>query len=98
MNLKPPFDRITVEPGKMGGQPCVRGLRITIRRVLEILATYRHELFSDYPDLEEADLQQALAFAAATVDGTIDLHQAADCGIRRSGAAVLDLNGTCNGH
>lgn len=100
MNLKPPFDRITVEPGKMGGQACVRGLRITIRRVLEILATYqdRHELFSDYPDLEEADLQQALAFAAAAVDGTIDLHQAADCGIRRSGAAVLDLNGTCNGH
>jgi hypothetical protein len=45
-------------------------------RVLEILATYedRHELFSDYPDLEEADLRQALAFAAATVDGAIDLH------------------------
>ena len=76
MNLKPPFDRITIEPGKMGGHPCVRGMRITVRRVLEILAAYpeRQELFQDYPDLQEEDLQQALAFAAATVDGTIDLH------------------------
>jgi uncharacterized protein (DUF433 family) len=76
MNLKPPFDRITIEPGKLGGQPCIRGMRMTVRRVLDILATYpdRRDLFIDYPDLEEADLQQALAFAAATVDGTIDLH------------------------
>jgi uncharacterized protein (DUF433 family) len=51
-------------------------MRITIRRVLEILATYpdRQELFQDYPDLQEEDLQQALAFAVAAVDGTIDLH------------------------
>jgi uncharacterized protein (DUF433 family) len=76
MNLKAPFDRITIEPAKMGGHPCVRDMRITVRRVLEILATYpdRGELFKDYPDLQEEDLQQALAFAAATVDGTIDLH------------------------
>ena len=76
MHLAVPFDRITVEPEKMGGRPCIRGMRITVRRVLEILATYpnRHELFEDYPDLQEEDLRQALAFAAATVDGTIDLH------------------------
>lgn len=76
MNLKAPFDRITIQPGKMGGQPSIRGMRITVRRVLEILATYpdRLALFKDYPDLQEEDLQQALAFAAATVDGTIDLH------------------------
>lgn len=76
MNLKPPFDRITIEPGKMGGKPCIRGMRITVRRVVEVVATYpeRRELFQDYPDLEEEDLQQALAFAAAAVDGTIDLH------------------------
>jgi len=76
MHLNPPFDRITIEPGKMGGQPCIRGMRITVRRVLEILATYpsRPERFEDFPDLEEADIQQALAFAAATVDGTIDLQ------------------------
>jgi uncharacterized protein (DUF433 family) len=51
-------------------------MRITVRRVLEIVATYtdRAGLFTDYPDLQEEDLQQALAFAAATVGGTIDLH------------------------
>jgi uncharacterized protein (DUF433 family) len=67
MHLNPPFDRITIEPGKMAGHPCIRGMRITVRRVLEILAAYpdRRELFEDYPDLEEEDLQQALAFAAA---------------------------------
>jgi uncharacterized protein (DUF433 family) len=76
MSLNPPFDRITIEPGKMGGQPCIRGMRITVRRVLEILATYpeRRELFADYPDLQEEDLRQALEFAAATVDGSIDLQ------------------------
>ena len=76
MNLKPPFERITIEPAKMGGRPCIRGMRITVRRVLEILATYpdRRDLFNDYPDLQEEDIRQALAFAAATVDGTIDLH------------------------
>ncbi len=76
MNLKAPFDRITIEAGKMGGQPCIRGMRITVRRVMELLATYpeRSELFRDYPDLEEEDLRQALAFAASTLDGTIDLH------------------------
>jgi uncharacterized protein (DUF433 family) len=75
MSLKPPFDRITIEPGKMGGHPCIRGMRITVRRVLEILATYhdRAELFKDYPDLQEEDLKQTLEFAVATVDGTIDL-------------------------
>lgn len=76
MHLRPPFDRITIEPGKMGGQPCIRDMRITVRRVLEILATYteRRELFEDFPDLEEEDLQQALAFAAASIDGTISLY------------------------
>ena len=76
MNLKPPFDRIMIESGKMGGQPCIRRLRITVRRTLEILATYpeRQELFKDYPDLPEEDPRQALTFGASTVDGTIDLH------------------------
>ncbi|MCP5117435.1 MAG: DUF433 domain-containing protein [bacterium] len=64
------FDRITVEPGKCGGKPCVRGMRITVRRVLEILATHRdrEEVFREYPFLEEEDLQQALRYAAASVD------------------------------
>lgn len=74
------FDRITVEPDKCGGKPCIRGMRITVRRVLEILATYpkREEIFREYPELEEADLQQALSYAAAAVDDDVfDLHQVA---------------------
>ena len=64
------FDRITVEPGKCGGKPCIRGMRITVSRVLELLATYpdRERLFAEYPFLEPEDLQQALRYAAATVD------------------------------
>jgi uncharacterized protein (DUF433 family) len=64
------FDRITVEPGKCGGKPCIRGMRITVRRVLELLAAHpdRAELFREYPFLEPEDLQQALGYAAATVD------------------------------
>lgn len=61
------FDRITIEPGKMNGQPCIRGLRLTVRRVLEALGTYssREELRIDYPDLDEEDIRQAIAYAAA---------------------------------
>ena len=72
------FDRITVETDKCGGKPCIRGMRITVRRVLDILATYpvRAELFREYPYLEEEDLQQALLFAAASMDDEIHyVHQ-----------------------
>lgn len=64
------FDRITVEPGKCGGKPCIRGMRITVRRVLELLAAYpdRAAVIADYPFLESEDLNQALRYAAATVD------------------------------
>ena len=64
------FDRITVEPGKCAGKPCIRGMRITVRRVLELLVTYadRSALLADYPFLESEDLVQALQYAAATVD------------------------------
>jgi len=70
MAMVDPFDRITVEPGKCGGKPCIRGMRISVRRVLELLATYpdRAALLTDYPSLESEDLQQALRYAAATVD------------------------------
>jgi uncharacterized protein (DUF433 family) len=52
MHLRPPFDRTTIEQGKMDGQPCIRGIRITVRRVLEILANYpeRRDLFEEYND------------------------------------------------
>ena len=69
------FDRITRDPDQMNGQPCIRGMRLTVRRVLEIVALYpdRTELFKEYPDLEEEDLVQALEFAAEAMDDrTVD--------------------------
>lgn len=75
MTLKAPFDRITIEPGKMGGKPCIRGLRISVENVLDIVASYpeRSQLFQNYPDLEEEDLRQALGFAAATLDDRVEI-------------------------
>jgi uncharacterized protein (DUF433 family) len=66
-------DRITVEPDKMNGQPCIRGLRITVRRVLALIAMYpdRAELFREFPDLTEEDLTQALAYASAQLPDRI---------------------------
>jgi len=79
MVLAPPFDRITIEPDKMSGQPCIRGMRITVRRVLELLACAadRTEVLREYPDLEEEDLRQALQFAAANLDDRIEWFTAA---------------------
>ena len=59
------FDRITVDPEKMNGQPCIRHLRITVRRVLELLAAYSNprELREEYPELEDEDIRQALGYA-----------------------------------
>ncbi|MBI2800475.1 MAG: DUF433 domain-containing protein [Gammaproteobacteria bacterium] len=60
------FDRITVNPELMNGQPCIRGIRSTVRRVLEavVLYTDRTELKGEYPELEDEDIVQALEFAA----------------------------------
>ena len=73
------FDRITRNPEVLNGQPCIRNLRISVRRVLELLALYddRGELFKEYPELEEQDLKQALEYAAASLeDKIIDLKTA----------------------
>ena len=68
------FDRITVEPGTMSGQPCIRGMRITVKRVLLALAEYpnRDEFRKAYPDLDDEDIRQALAYAAANLEDHID--------------------------
>lgn len=63
----------------MNGQPCIRGLRLTVRRVLEALGTYssREELKGDYPDLEDEDIRQALEYAAAMLaDETVEVKTA----------------------
>lgn len=67
------FNRITSDPAKMNGQPCIRGMRLTVRRVLEALATYpdREELRTEYPELEEEDIRQALEYAAANRDDKV---------------------------
>lgn len=54
----------------MNGQPCIRGMRLTVRRVVEAVALYanRDDLFRNYPELEPDDVQQALAFAAANLE------------------------------
>jgi uncharacterized protein (DUF433 family) len=66
----PKFDRITIDPGRMNGEPCIRNLRLTVRRVLAALALYtdKEELKHEYPELEDEDIRQALAFAAASLD------------------------------
>jgi len=58
--------RITIEPGKRGGKPCIRGLRMTVYDILEYLASgmSEEEILADFPDLERADIRAALAFAA----------------------------------
>ena len=67
------LNRITRNPNVMNGQPCVRGMRLTVRRVLEAMATYpdRQQLLAEYPELEDEDIRQALAFAAASLDDKI---------------------------
>lgn len=67
------FERITTDPARMNGEPCIRDLRLTVRRVLEALSIYpdRTELKREYPELEDEDIRQALAFAAALIDDKV---------------------------
>jgi len=64
------FDRITWNPGQMNGQPCIRGMRLTVRRVVDAVSLYpdRNDLFRNYPELDAEDVRQALAFAAANLE------------------------------
>jgi uncharacterized protein (DUF433 family) len=59
-------NRITIEPDKRSGQPCVRGLRLTVQDVLEYLAAGMSvdEIVADFPDLTAEDIRACLAFAA----------------------------------
>ena len=59
------LDRITINPNKMNGQPCIRDLRLTVWRVIELLQTYpdRSELHQEFPELTEEDIKQAIIYA-----------------------------------
>jgi len=64
------FKKITVDPDQMGGAPCIRHLRIPVATIIKLLAegsTFEGVL-ELYPDLEEADLREALGFAAHSVE------------------------------
>ena len=64
------FDRIACDPARLSGQPCIRNLRLTVRRVVEAVAIYpdRADLLREYPELDEEDIRQALEYAAANLD------------------------------
>jgi uncharacterized protein (DUF433 family) len=62
------LDRITCDASRLNGQPCIRDLRLTVRRVLEAMAIYpdREDLRREYPELEDEDLRQALEYATSS--------------------------------
>jgi uncharacterized protein (DUF433 family) len=63
------YNRIGVDPEKMGGVPCIRGLRIPVATVVGMIADgmNEHEILDAYPDLETADIKEALMYAAESV-------------------------------
>ena len=63
------LDRITIEPGKMGGQPCIRGHRFTVEHLLGLVGAgwSLDQVQEDFPFIEAADIQQAIAYASFSV-------------------------------
>lgn len=63
-------ERITFNPNQCGGRPCIRGMRIRVKDVLDLLAAKVPvaEILADYPDLESEDIQACLEYAAAQLD------------------------------
>ena len=74
------FDRITFDPKVMGGRACIRGLRVTVAMVVNLISNgmTTEEIIQEYPYLEPEDIQQALRYAAFLADESIrDLEQVA---------------------
>ena len=67
------LDRITIDPDRMNGQPCVRNMRLTVKRVVELAALYpnREEMLQEYPELEDEDIRQVLLNVATYLDDRI---------------------------
>ena len=63
------FDRITTDPGKMAGMPCIRDLRFPVATIVAMIADgmTRAQILDEHPDLEDADIDQALHYAARAV-------------------------------
>ena len=66
----PGFDRLTVEPDKLGGQPCIRGYRFSVEQLLGLLADglTLEQIQADYPFVEQADIAEVLRYAALLAD------------------------------
>ena len=81
------LDRITSNPNRMNGQPCIRNLRLTVRRVIELLATYpdREELRPEFPELEDEDIRQALIFASSYLG---DRYETVACSSKQNNCKV----------
>ena len=69
------FDRITFDPQIMGGRACIRGMRITVSLIVNLVANgmTSDEILREYPDLEAEDIKQALQYAASLVSEEIHL-------------------------
>jgi uncharacterized protein (DUF433 family) len=67
------LSRITINPAQCGGRPCIRGMRIRVKDVLDLLAAgvSPEDILRDYPYLEKEDIQAALEFAAAQSDHVV---------------------------
>ena len=67
------MNRITINPNQCGGRPCVRGMRIRVKDVLDMLAegATPEEILADFPDLEAEDLQACIAYAARYLDHSV---------------------------
>ncbi|MCK4734741.1 MAG: DUF433 domain-containing protein [Methanophagales archaeon] len=63
------LERITIDPEVMGGQPCIRGLRIPVSLIIKLIASGKkiEDILEDYPELKEEDIKQSLEYAAWTV-------------------------------
>ena len=71
------FDRITFDPAVMGGRACIRGMRITVALVVNLVANgmSTDEILREYPELENEDIRQALQYASALANEEIGLFK-----------------------
>ena len=67
------FDRITSDPNILGGKACIRGMRISVSLIVNLVANGMtiEEIIEEYPDLQPEDIQQALHYAAWTLEDTV---------------------------
>lgn len=65
------LDRITFDPNILGGKACIRGMRISVSLIVNLIANglRADEILNEYPDLEAEDIQQALRYAALSING-----------------------------